>query len=98
MLTVFVIEVATKETASIVGKDSIDANDITTVWILAFEVPVNIIISQRPKFAVGTFRAFEFLFVAKFPIPFPVAYRLIAALASRTAEPSPLKHILTPLK
>ena len=71
MLTAFVIEVAAKETASIVGKYSINANHVATVWILSFKVPINIVIPKRLKFSIRTFYAFIFLFVAKLPEAIP---------------------------
>lgn len=81
MLTALVIEVATKKIACIVLQDGINSNHITTIRVFPFKVTVNIIVSQRLKFAVGTFRAFEFLFVAKLTVPFPATYRLISTLS-----------------
>ena len=98
MFTTLVVEVTAKESAGIIGKYRIYANNIATIRIFAGEVTVNVIISQRLKFAVRTFGASIPLFVAKFPVPFPTAYRLIAAFASCGTEPPSGEYILTPLK
>lgn len=76
-----VIEVATKKTAITILQDSINSYNITSIWVFPFKMPVNVIISKRLKFTVGTFCAFIFLLIAIFPVPFPATYRLIAALA-----------------
>lgn len=98
ILTALVIEVTTKKPTGIVRQNGIYANNIAPIRILAFKVTVNVIVSQRLKFAVGTFGAFEFLLVAKLAVPFPTANRLISALSSGVTEPSPCENILAPLK
>ena len=78
MLTTLVIKVCTKETASVILSYWIKSYNITSPCILSCKMIEKVVVCQRSELSVGTIRTFVLSLVAKFTIPLPRAYRLIA--------------------
>ena len=96
MFTALVIKVCAKETASVVLSYWIMSNNITSPHIFSSKMIENIIVCQRSELPVGTICTLIFSFIAKFSIPFSLAYRLIARLLGCTTIPTLSKNIITP--
>ena len=98
MLAALVIEIGAKKGAVVIGHDGIQPDNITTVFVLALQMTIEVLISEWREMSVRTICTFVFLFVAYASPPFIDTDRLVTALASCFAEPSSRKHIFSALE
>ena len=98
MLAALVIEIGAKKGAVVIGHDGIQPDNITTVFVLALQMTIEVLISEWRKMSVRTICTFVFLFIAYASPPFIDTDRLVTALASCFAEPSSCKHIFSALE
>ena len=98
MLAALVIEIGAKKGAVVVGHYGIQADNITTVLVLALQMTIEVLISEWRKMSVRTICTFEFLFVTYASPPLVDTDRLVTALGSCFAEPSSRKHIFSALE
>lgn len=95
MLATFVIKIGAKKGTVIVGHYAIQSDNITTVLVFAFQMAIEVLVSEWRKMSVRTICTFEFLFVAYASPPLVDTDRLVTALASCFAEPSSRKNIFS---
>ena len=88
MLAALVIEIGAKKGAVVVGHDGIQSDNITTVFVLALQMTIEVLISEWRKMSVRTICTFKFLFITYASPPLVDTDRLVTALASCFAEPS----------
>ena len=95
MLATFVIKIGAKKGTVVVGHYAIQSDNITTVLVFAFQMAIEVLVSEWRKMSVRTICTFEFLFVAYASPPLVDTDRLVTALASCFAEPSSRKNIFS---
>ncbi len=88
MLAALVIEIGTEKGAVVVGHYGIQPDNITTVLVFAFQMTIEVLVSEWGKMSVRTICTLKFLFVAYASPPLIDTDRLVTALASCLAEPS----------
>ena len=98
MITALVIEIGAKKGAVVVGHYGIQSDYITTVLVLAFQMTIEVLVSEWGKISVRTICTFKFLFIAYASPPLIYTDWLVTALASCFAEPSSRKHIFSALE
>ena len=98
MITALVIEIGAKKGAVVVGHYGIQSDYITTVLVLAFQMTIEVLVSEWSKISVRTICTFKFLFITYASPPLIYTDRLVTALASCFAEPSSRKHIFSALE
>ena len=98
MGTILVIKISTQERTFIIRSNYVQTDDIASVLIFTFQMPVYVLIGQRGKIAVGTLCTFMLFLVTYSSAPFVDTYRLVTTLFCGFVEPSSCKYIIPSLE